>query len=160
MPTSTWHEWYAGEPNNGDEHCTVLSNYMYWAFKKVSLGSYKWLDFSCVFNNNNIQGYICERKRLYPELVYDWATSHGRPPFCNWMHIVRCCLPLPWWMHMVTLISHCFWIIHVALHAENYSAKTYFFDHQTARIARLFQCRLMTLTAVDVFHQKLITMVD
>ena len=64
MPTSSWHEWYEGEPNNYDgvEHCAVMSNYKYWAVWKSMLGAYVWRDFNCLYNNNNIQGYICERK--------------------------------------------------------------------------------------------------
>ena len=63
MPTSSWNEWYEGEPDNGDgvEHCAVMSNYKYWALWKSMLGAYVWRDFSCLYNNNNIQGYICER---------------------------------------------------------------------------------------------------
>ena len=64
LPTSPWHAWYEGEPDNHDdvEHCAVITNYMYWAVRKRTLGEYVWRDFSCLFNNNNIQGYICERK--------------------------------------------------------------------------------------------------
>ena len=67
LPTSPWHAWFEGEPDNHDgvEHCAVVSNYVYWAVKKRTLGEYVWRDFSCLFNNNNnIQGYICERKGL------------------------------------------------------------------------------------------------
>ena len=67
LPTAPWHEWYEGEPDNhgGVEHCAVVSNYKYWAvLRKVKLDAYVWRDFSCLFNDNNIQGYICERKSL------------------------------------------------------------------------------------------------
>ncbi|KAI0229965.1 hypothetical protein LSAT2_019633 [Lamellibrachia satsuma] len=65
LPTSPWHAWFEGEPDNHDdvEHCAVVSNYMYWAVRKRTLGEYVWRDFSCLFNNNNIQGYICERSK-------------------------------------------------------------------------------------------------
>ena len=67
LPTSSWHAWFEGEPDNQDgvEHCAVVTNYVYWAVRKHTLGEYVWRDFSCLFNNNkNIQGYICERKGL------------------------------------------------------------------------------------------------
>ena len=71
LPTSPWHAWYEGEPDNQDgvEHCAVVTNYKYWAIRKLMLGSYAWRDFSCLFNNNNIQGYICERKGLLRVIV-------------------------------------------------------------------------------------------
>ena len=79
LPTSMWHAWYEGEPDNHDgvEHCAVVTNYMYWAVKKRKLGKYVWRDFSCLFNNN-IQGYICERKaRLSKGLCIFVDTSNS-----------------------------------------------------------------------------------
>ena len=68
LPGSPWHAWFDGEPDNqgGAEHCNVITNYMFWAIRKRLIDRYVWRDYSCRFNpSNEIQGYICERKRLF-----------------------------------------------------------------------------------------------
>ncbi len=64
LPLDPWHAWYEGQPDNqGEQDCAIITNYMYWAVRKVILPEYSWRDYSCEFNvAKQIQGYICERR--------------------------------------------------------------------------------------------------
>ena len=65
--TSSWHQWYPGEPDNAEqsENCAVMTNYVFWQQHKEVLSNYYWRDYSCHFNPaNEIQGFICEGKSL------------------------------------------------------------------------------------------------
>ena len=65
LPTSPWHYWYPGEPDDADqaEDCAVLTNYRFWHERKLTLDQYYWRDYSCSVNPaRDIQGYVCEGK--------------------------------------------------------------------------------------------------
>ncbi len=64
MPTSVWHKWFEGEPDDdkGREDCAVMSNYRFWSIRKLILPGYVWKDYNCHINPQEIQGYVCESK--------------------------------------------------------------------------------------------------
>ncbi len=67
MPSSDWHMWYPGEPNDekGKEDCTVITNYMFWEVRTQTMDRYYWRDHGCSVNAQEISGYICESKSLF-----------------------------------------------------------------------------------------------
>ena len=64
LPLDPWHAWYEGQPENDNNvNCAVITNFKYWAIRKVIMPSYSWLGYTCDFNGaKEIQGYICERR--------------------------------------------------------------------------------------------------
>ena len=62
LPSEPWHAWDSGQPDNAaDDDCSVLTNYAFWAIRKLILDQYIWRDYACLHNPaNEIQGYICE----------------------------------------------------------------------------------------------------
>ena len=66
LPSDPWSEWYPGEPNQAadTETCAVLTNYKFWAVRKVSFDAFYWVDFECDANSQRVQGYICERSLM------------------------------------------------------------------------------------------------
>ena len=101
--TSGWHVWYSGEPNSqrGSESCALLTNYKFWALRKVSFGSYFWVDFRCDYNGKQVQGYVCEREFNYRYidsldfygLKYEVRPVKGGPD------------PWTWWLKYRTELS-------------------------------------------------------
>ena len=63
MPSDTWNAWYEGEPDNafGVENCMVMTNFKFWAERRLIMDDYYWKDYSCDINPQEIQGYACER---------------------------------------------------------------------------------------------------
>ena len=70
-PADSWHFWYPGQPDNANdnEDCVIMTNYLFWKVRKKTIEDYLWLDYNCAINPQEIQGYICESKHMFPPVL-------------------------------------------------------------------------------------------